>query len=250
VELGREHPLLVLAAGVEGALEVPVGRGPEGDPQPLAVDDEPGRDRLHPPGGQAGHDLLPQHGADLVAVEPVEDAARLLGLDEVHRDLARVGGGVDDGLLGDLVEHHPLDGHALLGLELVEEVPGDRLSLAVLIGGQEELVGVLEQALELADVRLLVARDDVVGRELVVHVDREATPRLVLDRGWRVGGVVGEVTDVPDRGLHDVVVAEVAADGAGLRRGLDDHQLVCHWTQMLLASLDPRAPSGAHGRSR
>ena len=32
-----------------------------------------------------------------------------------------------------------------LGLELVEEVPGDGLALAVLIGGEEELVGVLEQ---------------------------------------------------------------------------------------------------------
>jgi hypothetical protein len=67
-------------------------------------------------------------------------------------------------------------------------VPGDRLSLAVLIGGEEELVGLLEQLLELGDVRLLVARDDVVGREVVVDVDRQPAPRLVLDLRRGVGG--------------------------------------------------------------
>jgi hypothetical protein len=87
-------------------------------------------------------------GRDLVAVETVEDAARLLGLDEVVVDLARVGDGLEDRLLGDLVEDHPVDRDALR-LELVEEVPGDRLALAVLVGGEVELVGVLEQVLSL-----------------------------------------------------------------------------------------------------
>ena len=204
VQLGREHPLLVLAAGVEGALEVPVRREPERDPLPLPVDDEPGRDRLHAAGGQAGHDLLPQHRRDLVAVEPVEDPARLLGLDEVHVEVARVLGGLEDRRLGDLVEDHPLDRDALR-LQLVEEVPGDRLALAVLIGGEVELVGVLEQVLELADLRLLVARHDVVGLEAVLDVDREPAPRLVLDLRRGVGGALREVADVADRGLDDVV---------------------------------------------
>ena len=200
----------------------------EGDPLALLGDHQPGGDGLHPPGGEAGHDLLPQHRADLVAVETVEDAARLLGLDEVHVELARVVGGVEDRLLGDLVEDHPLDRDAGLGLQLVEEVPGDRLALAVLIGGEVELVGVLEQALELGDVRLLVARHDVVGLEAVVDVDREPAPRLVLDLGRGVRRVVREVADVADGGLDDVPRTEVPADRAGLRRGLDDHQLVCH----------------------
>ena len=53
-----------------------------------------------------------------------------------------------DRVLGDLVEHHPLDRD--LGLEHLEQVPGDRLALAVLVGREVELVGVLEQLLELA----------------------------------------------------------------------------------------------------
>ena len=53
-----------------------------------------------------------------------------------------------------------------LGLELLEQVPGDGLALAVLISGQQELVGVLEQALELGDLLLLVAVHDVQGSKL------------------------------------------------------------------------------------
>ena len=227
VQLGGEHPLLVLGAGVEGALEVPVGGDLEGHPLLLAVHDQSRRHRLHPAGGQAGHDLLPQHRGDLVAVEAVEDAAGLLGLDEVHGELAGVLGCLEDRGLGDLVEDHPLD-RDVLRLQLVEQVPGDRLPLAVLIGGEVELVGVLEQALELGDVRLLVTRHDVVGLEAVVDVDREPPPRLVLDLGRGVRGGVGEVADVTDGGLDDVALAEVPADGAGLGRGLDDDELVCH----------------------
>ena len=137
-------------------------------------------------------------------------------------------------LLGDLVEDHPVHRDALR-LELVEEVPGDRLALAVLVGGEVELVGVLEQRLELGDVRLLVARHDVVGLEAVVDVDREPAPRLVLDLGRGVGGALREVADVADGGLDDVAVAEEVTQHLGLRRRLDDDELVGHF--LLLPSV-------------
>ena len=146
--------------------------------------------------------------------------------------LARVVDGGVDRLRGDLVEDHPV--HRDLGLELVEQVPGDRLALAVLVGGEVELVGVLEQALELGDVRLLVAGHDVVGLEVVVDVDAEAAPRLALDLGRDVRGALRQVADVADGGLDDVAAAEVARDRAGLGRRLDDHQLVCHVRCVLL----------------
>ena len=62
------------------------------------------------------------------------------------RPLVELAGFVDglaDRLLGDLVEDHPADRH--LGLEHLEQVPRDGLALAVLIGGEQEFVGVLEQ---------------------------------------------------------------------------------------------------------
>lgn len=44
-----------------------------------------------------------------------------------------------DGLAGDLVEHHAMNGN--LGLQHLEQVPGDGLTLAVLISCEVELAG-------------------------------------------------------------------------------------------------------------
>ena len=250
VELGGEHPLLVLAAGVERALEVPVRREPERDPLPLPVDDQPGRDRLDAAGGQAGHDLLPEDRRDLVAVEPVEDPARLLGLDEVHVEVTRVLGGLEDRRLGDLVEDHPLHGD-VLRLELVEEVPGDRLALAVLVGGEEELVGVLEQVLELADLGLLPLGHDVVGLEAVLDVDRQPAPRLVLDLRRGVGGALREVPDVADRGLDDVVPRRESPRSSGPSPGTRRSPACVPLSPFLLPFRACTAPPvRGHGRSR
>jgi hypothetical protein len=78
--------------------------------------------------------LLPEHRRDLVAVEPVEDAPGLLRVDEPLVDLARLLEGALDRIAGDLVEDHPADRH--LRLQLLEQVPGDRLALAVLVRGE------------------------------------------------------------------------------------------------------------------
>ena len=56
----------------------------------LALDDQAERDRLDAAGRQAGLDPPPQQRGDLVADEPVEDPARLLGVEQLQVDLARV----------------------------------------------------------------------------------------------------------------------------------------------------------------
>ena len=207
----------------ELGLEVGVSGRAERDPLPLPVHHQPGGHRLHPPGGQLGHDLLPQHGRDLVPVQPVEHPARLVGVHLALVELLRVGDGAGDRLRSDLVEDHPAGRH--LGLELLEQVPGDGLALAVFIGGEQELVGVLEQALELGDLLPLVAVHDEQWLEVVVHVDAEPGPRLAPVLGRDLGRAVRHVADVADAGLDHVALAEVPGDGAGLRRGLDDDQL-------------------------
>ena len=216
------QPLLAVLGGGELGLEVPVAGGAELDPLPLLVDDQPGGDRLHAAGRELRHDLLPQHRGDLVAVEPVEDAPGLVRVDLAVVEHGGVGDGAGDRLGGDLVEDHPGDRDP--GLELLEQVPGDGLALAVLVSGQVELVGVLEQRLELGDLGLLVAGDDVERLEVVVDVDAEPGPRLgpVLLRDLRRLG--GHVADVADARLDHVALAEVAGDGPGLGRGLHDHQ--------------------------
>ena len=79
------------AARVEGGDDVPVLGGAELDPLALALDHEARRDRLDAACGEALHHLPPEHGGDLVAVEAVEDAARLLRVDEALVDVARLG---------------------------------------------------------------------------------------------------------------------------------------------------------------
>ena len=128
---------------VERGLQVPPGGRVERHALPLPLHHDTGGHRLHATGREPGHDLLPQHRRDLVAVEAVEDAAGLLGVDQAAVELAGIVDGVLDRLGGDLVEHHPPDRD--LGVEHLEQVPGDGLPLAVLIRRQVELVGVLQQ---------------------------------------------------------------------------------------------------------
>ena len=196
-------------------------------PLALPVDDQAGGDGLHAAGGEAGHDLLPQHRGDLVAVEAVEDAAGLLGLDEVHVD-ARAGSSTAARIACWVISWKTIRLHRDLGLELVEQVPGDGLALAVLVGGEEELVGVLEQALELGDVGLLVAGDHVVGLEAVVDVDAEAGPRLALDLGRDVGGAAAAGRGCARSRTRRRSRCPGSPRWSGLGRRLDDDQLVCH----------------------
>ena len=212
-----------MVLGRELGLEIGVGGRAERDPLAFPVDHQPGGDRLHPPGGQLGHDLLPQHGRDLVPVQPVKHAARLVGVDLALVELLRVGDGAGDRLRGDLVEDHPAGRH--LGLELLEQVPGDGLALAVLVRREQQFVGVLEQALELRDLLPLVAVHDEQRLEVVVYVDTEPGPRLTLVLRRDLGRAVGHVADVADAGLDHVALAEVPGDGPGLGRGFDDDQL-------------------------
>ena len=223
-EAGRlVRVLFTVVLGRELGFEVGVAGRAERDPLALPVDDQPGRHRLHAPGGQLGHDLLPQHRRDLVPVQPVQHAARLVRVDQALVDLPRVGDGAGDRLRRDLVEDHPAVRH--LGLELLEQVPGDGLALAVFIGGEQEFVGVLEQALELGHLLLLVAVHDVERLEVVVHVDAEPGPRLGAVLGRDLRGAVGHVPDVAHAGLDHIAVTQVPGDGPGLGGGLDDDEL-------------------------
>ena len=146
----------------------------------LAVADDPQRHRLDAPGRKAPPDLLPEEVGDLVADEPVDDAPRLLRVDEAAVDLSGVFHRREHGLLGDLVEpdaaEHGLPG---AGPERLLEMPRDRFALAVGVGGEVDVVGRLGRAPELVD-RLLFARQDLVGRRVAVGpVDSEPLARQI-----------------------------------------------------------------------
>ena len=208
--------------GVEDRLEVPVlGRG-EGDTFAFTLHDQTGRHGLHPAGRELRHDLLPQHGRNLVAVETVQDAPCLLGTDQAGVQVTGVVGRALDGFFGDLVEHHAADRD--LGFEFLTQMPGDGLTLTVLVRGEQEFVRLRHELLELLDVSLLVGVDDIQRLEVTIDVHTEAGPGLSLVLGGNLRSLVGQVTDVPDAGLNDVAAPQITCDGPRLGRRLDDDE--------------------------
>ena len=204
--------------------DVGVHRGSERHTFAFAVDDEAHSNRLHTAGGCTLGDLLPQHFRHLVAEQSIDDTAGLLRFDEVHVDVARICYRSLNRILRDLVEHHSLDRH--LRAQDLEQVPRDRLALAVLVSGEQELFGILQLLLDLGDPRLLVGVDDIDRLELAVGVHAQPGPWQALELGRHLAGADGEVADMADRCRHGIVRSQIALDGLRLRRGFDDHEML------------------------
>ncbi len=116
-----------------------------------------------------------------------------------------------DRILRDLMKHHPPHGH--LGLENLDEMPGDALSFAVFVSGEHQGIRVLELRFELANDLGLALGQDVEGRKVVLDVDAEAGPVLLLQILRHVGGALREVPYVADTGLDVIVGGEEALNG-------------------------------------
>ena len=206
--------------GHERPFDVPVLGGDEGSARALALDDQTRRNGLHAPGRKPRHDLLPEHRRHLVAVEPVENPARLLRIDEPRVDLAGLEQRTLDRVARDLVEDHATRRH--LRLQHLGQVPGDRLALAVFVRREQKLVGLVQKLLQIGDALLLLGVDDVQRLEVVVDVDAEASPRFLLVFGGHVGGALGEVADVADARLDVEIGTEKALDRPRFCRRFDD----------------------------
>ncbi len=100
--------------------------------------------------------------------------------------------GLVHGFLRDLVEQHAVDVW-VGGPNLLGDVPGDRLALAVRIGRQQDLARLLGRGLDIRDHLLLSLDDHVVGLEVVLDVDTHAG--------------LGQILDVPHRRLDHVTRA-------------------------------------------
>ena len=70
-------------AAIERCGEVPICGGNERHALPLALHDHAGGHGLHAAGGQARHDLLPQHRRNFITIEAVEDAAGFLRVHQI-----------------------------------------------------------------------------------------------------------------------------------------------------------------------
>ena len=168
---------------------------------------------LDPAGGDAAFDLGPQDGRYLVADQSVEDAAGLLGQEQLFVDLAGVGQGLAHGPGRDFVELDAANGRVGV-LEELGDVPGDGLSLAVGVRGQIDLAGVGGGLLELGNHLLFAWYDLIVGGEILILVHTE-----ILGR---------QIPHMSHRGFHGIGIAEEFLDGLYLGRRLDDNKVLSH----------------------
>ena len=212
-QLEREGLLAVLALGVDGPVFL---RHERGD-LVFALADHAQRRALHAPGRQAAPHFLPQQRREIEAHQVVERAARLLRVDEIERQPARMLDRFADRILGDLVEHHAVRGLALelaAFLEDLVQVPGDRLALAVRVGRQHQRRRFLQRLGDGGDVLLVALDQPVLHREVVVGIDRAFLRH--------------QVAHVPVGGEHFVVLAQVLLDRARLGGRFDDDQVLGH----------------------
>ncbi len=129
---------------------------------PLPVGDQPQGHRLDASGGKAPLYPLAEERANLVAHQPVQDAAGLLGIHQLHINFPGMLKGFFHGVFSDLVEDYPLGRFCLFvpaggGLE----VPGYGLALPVRVGSQVDIGGLIAGPLQLLYQRHFVPHRDV-----------------------------------------------------------------------------------------
>ena len=127
-------------AAVKQCVEQPVLLRLEGADLIFTVDHDARGHRLHAAGGQAGLDLAPEQRAEFIAHDAVKNAARLLRVDQILIDLARVLDALGDDLFRDLVERHAL-GLVIRQIQQLLQVPRNSLSLAVRVGREIDGTG-------------------------------------------------------------------------------------------------------------
>ena len=164
------HAQLTLLGGEQVGVEIPELHRHERLDLALLIDDEAHRDGLHPTGGEAAGQLLPQERGDHVTHHPVEETTGLLGVDAMNVQLGRLGERLLDGALGDLVEHHALVA-AVVATDDLAQVPGDRFPLSIQVGCEIDGVGLGGQTLQLADHFFLAGQNLVVGLPACGRVD-------------------------------------------------------------------------------
>ena len=209
VEDGEPRLEAVIARRLQQRGDLPVFLADETLDLGLAVADQPQRHRLHAAGRAGAGQLAPQHRRQREADEIVERAAGEIGIDQRRVDLARIGHRLQHRLLGDGVEDDAADRLVLqraLLLQHFQHVPGNRLALAIRVGGENQPVGILDR---LGDVGEALAGGAV---DLPGHGEILVGPhRSVLG---------GQIADMAERGQNLVVLAEIFVDGLGLGRRL------------------------------
>ena len=174
------------------------------------VHDEPRRNGLHTARRQPLAHLFPQQRTELIADYPVEHTPRLLRVHEVLIDGARLRDGAAHHVLCDLVEGHA---HRLIvrNVQQILEVPRDRLSLAVRVSCEIDVLTFFCAVAQLLDDGLLACQRAVFRLEIMLDVHAQRALR--------------QIAQMAHAGLDLVVRAKIFPDGLCLRRRLDNDQI-------------------------
>jgi len=123
--------------------------------------------------------------------------------------------GMDDGILGDLVEHDALDIDArLLSIQPQgrQQMPRDGLSLAVGVSGEQQGGGILELLLDELDMLFAFRKHVVFRLEVVFYVNRSL--------------FAGKGAHMSVRGEDFVVLTEKFLDGPRFGGGFYDNEVL------------------------
>ena len=129
--------------------------------------------------------------------------------------------GLANRFLGDFVEDKAIDRH--LGLQDFAQMPTNGLSFAVFIRRQIEVFGVLQGGLQLPHLLCLLLRHDVDRLEILLDVDAQVGPILLLKLLGHLLGSLRKVANVANTGLNRVALPQKLGDCPRLGRRLDNH---------------------------
>ena len=173
----------------------------------FALDDEPDGHTLHTTCRKGGLHLAPKHGREFESHQAVEHTACLLGIHEVHVQVAGMLNGFEDGRLRDFMEHDAVC-LLLVKAQHLTQMPRDGFSLTVFIGSQPDLLSLLRLLLQFTDKFALVVRY-LVSRHQCLIVDADFS--------------LFQVADVAITRHHFVILTQEFLDGLGFSRTLDNH---------------------------
>ena len=197
----------------------------------LAVNDHARCDRLHAPRGQAALDLFPQQRRQLVADDAVEYAARLLRVDQILIDIARVLDALSDDLFGYLIEG---DAARLLvrQVEQLLEMPRYSFALAVRVGREIDCFCRLGILLQLVDKLFLIPHGDVLRLEAVLYVNAHLALR--------------QIAQMSHRSRYLITAPEIFFNGLCLSRRFDYDKILrfCHYVSSLLCYIKRHTAAG------
>src|SRR5262249_26254765 len=161
--------------GLELDLDRPILADLESLDLGFALADQPQSDGLDAAGGPASRQLAPEDRRQGETNQIIERTAGEISIDELAVDLAWPPERLDHGVLGHFIENDALDVEVLersAGFQHLLNMPGDRLALAVGVGGEKQPVRPAHRLKDRPDVLFGFAVDLPRHRKIRVRKDR------------------------------------------------------------------------------